>query len=160
MKPYQLRPATAEDIDLLKRLYRASRDRDLAMMPWPKELKETFVTQQFEMRQKDYGVNYAEAEDQIILVDDEPVGRILIDRSKSVWILADIVLLGKTRGQGIGGDLIRRLIMDARDAHKDLELHVETHNPAAALYQRLGFKAIEQTPTHIRMMISSADAEK
>lgn len=159
-KPYQTRPATPDDIDLLKRLYRASRDRELAAMPWSPAMKDAFITQQFELRQRDYGLTYAKAEDKIIMLENAPVGRILIDRSDAVWVLVDIVLLGAAQGQGIGADLLTSLIEEAAQADKALELHVEPHNPALRLYQRLGFKPVDQTQTHIRMRITANGVQK
>jgi ribosomal protein S18 acetylase RimI-like enzyme len=48
------------------------------------------------------------------------------------------------RDQGIGTDLLRHLIEDARQKYPALSLSVSSDNPAVRLYQRLGFEVIEQ----------------
>lgn len=159
-KPYDLRPATPQDLALLKRLYRASRDKELELMPWPTPLKETFLSQQFDLRQADYVRNYANAEDQIIEIDGDPVGRFLVDRSRAVWCLVDIVLLSKAREQGMGRALVQSLIDEARYAGRELWLEVETHNRAQNLYKRLGFKVTDESPTHLHMALNRAHAQE
>lgn len=51
-------------------------------------------------------------------------------------ILLFVGVSPETRGQGVGGELIRRSL-DRCDG--DVKLHVEYDNPAKRLYERLGF---------------------
>lgn len=51
-------------------------------------------------------------------------------------ILLFVSVVPETRGQGIGGELIRRSIAFCDG---DVKLHVEYDNPAKRLYERLGF---------------------
>jgi GNAT superfamily N-acetyltransferase len=69
-------------------------------------------------------------------------------REDSMW-LANIRIAADFRRQGIGSALIRRVIADA--APLGVELRVLQVNPARQLYERLGFRAVEATITHVRM---------
>lgn len=65
---------------------------------------------------------------------------LMLDTGMSGYIPPNILLfvsvLPETRGQGIGGELIRRSIAECNG---DVKLHVEYENPAKRLYERLGF---------------------
>lgn len=51
-------------------------------------------------------------------------------------ILLFVAVLPETRGQGIGGRLVRHCLAQVEG---DVKLHVEYDNPAKRLYERLGF---------------------
>lgn len=51
-------------------------------------------------------------------------------------ILVYIAVHGKTRGQGVGKELMKRVIDRAEG---DIALHVEPNNPAKFLYEKFGF---------------------
>jgi ribosomal protein S18 acetylase RimI-like enzyme len=51
-------------------------------------------------------------------------------------ILVYIAVHEKTRGQGVGKELMRRVIEHTRG---DIALHVEPDNPARFLYEKVGF---------------------
>lgn len=87
----------------------------------------------------------------VIAIDaDEPVGaawyRLLLSADRGYGYVADDVpeitigVRSASRGRGIGGALLRRLIERAEVAGvAALSLSVEDGNPAVRLYQRLGF---------------------
>lgn len=51
-------------------------------------------------------------------------------------ILLFVAVDPSTRGQGVGGRLVRRCVEECRG---DVKLHVEHENPARRLYERCGF---------------------
>lgn len=51
-------------------------------------------------------------------------------------ILVYIAVHGKTRGRGLGQQLMETVLANVEG---DVALHVEPHNPAKKLYERLGF---------------------
>lgn len=53
-------------------------------------------------------------------------------------ILLFVSVLPETRGQGVGGELIRRAVAECDG---DVKLHVEYENPAKRLYERIGFES-------------------
>ena len=56
----------------------------------------------------------------------------------------DIALLPKYRGAGIGTWVVRSLLDESTRSKKPVTLHVEPYNPAVRLYQRPGFRGVEQ----------------
>jgi predicted GNAT family acetyltransferase len=64
----------------------------------------------------------------------------------------DIALTPPYRGRGLGTRLLRGLIAEAEQSGRPLSLHVETHNPARRLYERLGFRpAGDSGEVYLRM---------
>jgi ribosomal protein S18 acetylase RimI-like enzyme len=63
----------------------------------------------------------------------------------------DIALVPEHRGTGIGTQLLRELQEEARSAGKSLTIHVERFNPAMRLYERLGFRQIEDKGVYLLM---------
>ena len=63
-----------------------------------------------------------------------------------------IALLPAYRNQGIGTKLLNSLIEEARTHYPAISLSVSTDNPAARLYQRLGFEVIERQGTSLVMI--------
>ncbi len=65
-----------------------------------------------------------------------------------------IAVLQAHRDRGIGTALLEALEREARDRHINrLSLSVERDNPAAALYQRLGFHPLERQGNALTMVI-------
>jgi ribosomal protein S18 acetylase RimI-like enzyme len=138
MKP-QLRPSLPDDRDFLFRLYASTRIEELRPFAWTPVQQEAFLRMQFNAQQQWYLATYSTAENQIIEKDNEPIGRIIVQRERDTWRLLDISLLPEHRGQGIGGELIRALIQQCRQSGAVLQLQVLNTNPAQRLYTRLGF---------------------
>lgn len=58
-----------------------------------------------------------------------------------------IAVVPSKRGLGIGDELLQALLAQARDAgFRRLSLSVEPGNPARKLYERHGFRVVEQGP--------------
>lgn len=55
----------------------------------------------------------------------------------------DIALIPGARGHGVGTLLLGRILDEGRAAQKMVTIHVEKFNPALRLYERLGFRAVE-----------------
>jgi len=137
------RPVTPEDHPFLRDLYAAVRAAELAPVPWPEEAKRAFLDEQFDLQHQHYVKNYPGADLLLIENDGQAVGRIYVYRTRNEIRLMDIALVPGARGQGIGSALLHELMDEARATHRHLTLHVEPDNPAQRLYQRLGFRLIE-----------------
>lgn len=143
-KTVTLRPATPEDREFLHRVYRSTREEELAMIvDWTAEQKDTFVRQQFEAQHAWYVEHYVGADFQVILADGVPAGRLYIHRREKEIRLMDITLLPEYRGSGLGTSLLSDLMAESQAAGKPLTIHVEIYNPAMNLYKRLGFTTLE-----------------
>jgi ribosomal protein S18 acetylase RimI-like enzyme len=79
----------------------------------------------------------------VVELDGAPAGRFYVTRIDNELRLADVIVAPEVRGGGIGTALIRSLLARAEREGLDVTLHVETWNPARALYERLGFHVVE-----------------
>jgi GNAT superfamily N-acetyltransferase len=138
-----LRPSKPEDRDLLLRVYASTRTQELAQVPWTEDQKRAFLAMQFDAQDKYYRENYVTAEFLVIEDEGAPAGRLYVDRWADEIRLMDIALLPEHRGKGLGTRLLKDLQSEARAAGKPLRIHVERMNPALGLYERLGFKSVE-----------------
>lgn len=156
----QLRLAHSDDLSFLRELYISSRAAELACMPWPDAAKRAFCDSQFDLQHRHY-LSYAmSGAFTIVMLGDEPVGRLYLHWTRAELRIVDIQLLPDMQGQGIGSTLLRwlqSLVPQAGVA--TLGLDVLRHNAAAyRLYQRLGFHALEVHGTHVRMAWTPPDA--
>ena len=148
---HRLRPAGAEDRDVLLRVYASTREEELRLVDWSDDQKAAFVRQQFEAQDTYYREHYDAATFDVIEVDAEPVGRLYVARWEDEIRIVDIALLPECRGRGLGTALLGALLDVAAEAGKRLSIHVEVNNPARRLYERLGFGAVEERGVHVLM---------
>jgi ribosomal protein S18 acetylase RimI-like enzyme len=146
-----LRPLTVSDEPFALSVYASTREEELALVPWSDEQKAAFVAMQFAAQSAHYAQHYTGMSSDVILVDGEPAGRLLVARWPEEIRIVDIALLPAFRGRGAGSALLRDLMDEATRAAKPLSIHVERDNPALVLYQRLGFEQVGQTGVHLRM---------
>jgi GNAT superfamily N-acetyltransferase len=146
-----LRPITPADESFLAHVYASTRWDELAPTGWSDEQKTVFCRRQFDAQSAHYREHYPDASFQIIERNGEPVGRVYVARWEREIRIVDISLLREARGTGIGTKLLRDLQEEARSAGKSLTIHVERFNRALALYQRLGFKEIEDKGVYLLM---------
>ncbi len=149
---YALRPARPDDQAFLFKLYATTRAEELAPLGWGEMQRTVFLRVQFDAQRRDYAARFPAAGHQLILVADEPVGRIWVARTDEEIRLVDLALLPSTRRHGLGTRLLADLIAEAAAAGKPLRLSVPKHNTAARrLYERLGFALTGEIGTHYRM---------
>lgn len=151
MAAVTLRPATAADAPLLLRIYASTREEELAPVPWTTEQKEAFVAMQFAAQSAHYAEHYPGMTADVVLVDGEAAGRLLVARWSAEIRIVDIALLAAFRGRGAGGELLAGLMREAAAAGRRLSIHVERANRALGLYERLGFRPVGETGIHLRM---------
>lgn len=145
------RPELPEDEAFLSKLYATTRDVEMALTGWESAQKEAFLRMQFQFQTTHYRNHYSDASFQIILRDNAPIGRIYVHYGAREIRLMDIALLPEYRGSGIGGSILENLLAEAAQSGKSVTLHVEPFNPALRLYQRLGFKTIEDLGANLYM---------
>ncbi len=139
----RLRLETAQDADFVIALYTDVRWEELRPVEWPEAAKREFLAQQSRLQSAHYREHYPGAELLLILRGEVPIGRLYLRAGASEVRLMDIALLGTECGHGIGGTLMRALQAHVEQQGLQLTLHVEPTNPAQRLYQRLGFRLIE-----------------
>jgi ribosomal protein S18 acetylase RimI-like enzyme len=139
----RLRAVNTDDESFLQTVYGDSRAEELARVPWSDAQRDAFVQMQFTAQQNHYREFFPNATHEIILVDESPAGRLYVDRRDGEIRILDISLLTEKRGQGIGSQLINALIEEADAAGKSISVYVESYNPSKLLFERLGFRQIE-----------------
>lgn len=146
------RLATEEDAAFLLHLYHCNRAAELMMFGFSAEHQLQFVQMQFRARAFHYAHAYPGAQDQILQLNQQNVGRLLLHSSASTITLLDIGLLPEYCGRGIGSQVLTELIADADRGSKAIELHVEPQSRAKKLYQRLGFLVTQELPPYEAMV--------
>ena len=146
-----LRPASGDDQPFLARVYAGTRAAELAAVSWTDAEKAAFVQMQFAAQARHYREHYPNTSFDVILLDDEPVGRLYVARWTSEIRIVDIALLPEFCNGGIGTRLLRALQAEAQASDRPLRIHVERFNPALRLYERLGFRQIEDRGVYLFM---------
>jgi ribosomal protein S18 acetylase RimI-like enzyme len=149
---YSFRPIEPDDQELLFRIYASTRVEEMAQVNWSDQEKEAFLRMQFNAQTQHYGKAYSgDVSFQLILIGEQPVGRLYLHRTDEEIRIVDISLLPESRGQGIGSAILKELLAEAAAAGKPVRIHVERNNPALKLYERLGFYRIGDTGIYYLM---------
>jgi GNAT superfamily N-acetyltransferase len=146
----ELRTASPEDEEFLRLLYFSLRDDLSAMFSDRAQLEQMLLIQYLGQKQT-YEREFPAATHDIILLDGEPVGRLLIDRRPDVILGVDLALLPTSRNLGIGTYVLNCLFDEAADRCLPFLLSVVRSNPAIRLYERLGCRADGGNATHLFM---------
>jgi ribosomal protein S18 acetylase RimI-like enzyme len=154
-----LRPVQDGDEPFLLRVYAGTRAEELAAVPWTPEQKAAFVAQQFAAQTVHYAQHYPGMSADVIVIDDVPAGRLLVDRRDDAILIVDISILPELRGRGAGSVLLRAVLDEATAAGKPVVIHVERFNRALALYERLGFRAVGDHGVYLRMECEPASRD-
>lgn len=145
------RPVRPEDQEFQFKLYASTRQAEIAGFGWSEAQQEAFLRMQFAAQQNWYRTAYPRATWEIIETEELPVGRMIVQRGTESITLVDIALLIEYRGKGIGGGLVGELVEWGRDENLPVRLQVLKTNPAARLYQRLGFIKIGEDDLYYQM---------
>jgi ribosomal protein S18 acetylase RimI-like enzyme len=155
-----LRPATDADREFLAAVYASTRAAELAVVPWTDEQRAAFLAQQFHAQSVHYASYYADASFDVVLVDGEPAGRLIVDRRASAVHVVDIALLPGFRSRGIGTRLLAPLLAEARERGVPTSINVERSNRAAGLYGRLGFEVVADDGVYLTLERAPGDQAK
>lgn len=147
----RLRPTTDADRELLVRLYASVRAQELDQVAWQPGQRDAFVRMQFDLQDRQYREHNPDGAFDVVEVEGELAGRLYVDRRPTDIRVVDIALLPAYRGRGIGTHLLRELLAEAAATGRTVSIHVEVHNPAAALYERLGFAPVAEVGVYRRM---------
>ena len=148
--PAKLRPISEEDEDFLYRVYAGTRE-DIAQLNWDQKQQAKFLKLQFMAQDKQYKAQFCNAEFQIILLDEKPVGRFYVNRTEDEIRIVDIALLPEFRGKGIGSSLLKQVLAEGKQKRLPVRIHVQQSNPAFHLYERLGFQKIDENGIYFLM---------
>lgn len=140
-----LRPVSSGDEGFLYEVYASTRQEELAPLPWTEAQKGAFLRMQFDAQSRHYHEHFPDAAFLVVVREGRPAGRLYVDRRPEGIRIIDIALLPEHRGAGIGTALLEELLAEGDRRGKPVSLHVEHFNPAMRLYERLGFRKIDDT---------------
>lgn len=148
----ELRPVRDSDNPFLLSLYMSTREEELAQAEWQEGQKEMFVRWQFDLQRREYDARFPDAAYHVIVVDQQPAGRIWVGADNKQIRLLDIALLPEFQNRGVGTALLHRLMDDAKESGKALRHMVfMLNNNAKRFYERLGFVTIEDLGAYQHM---------
>lgn len=138
------RESGVNDLDLLYRIYASTREPEMQLLTqWDEAMKQQFVMQQFLAQDKFYHEANPAADFLIILIGDVPAGRLYCIQREGNLHIIDISLLPEFRNKGYGSIVLRHMQEISKEGSMSLTIRVEKFNPAKSLYERLGFRALE-----------------
>lgn len=141
--PITLRAVADGDEAFLLKAYGSIRAEELAQVPWSEAQREAFLKMQFDAQQLHYRTHNPNATHDIILLDEQAIGRLYVARRDYEIRILDLTILPEYRNRGIGTSLIKDLMAEAAQAAKPLTIYVESYNPSYRLFNRLGFNKME-----------------
>ena len=140
----ELRPVSESDNEFLLSVYASTREDELAQAEWVEGQKEIFLRWQSDLQRREYETRFPDADYRVIVVDQQPAGRIWVGTDDQQIRLLDIALLPQFQNRGVGTALLKSLMVEAENAGKALRHMVFVlNNNADRFYERLGFKKIE-----------------
>jgi ribosomal protein S18 acetylase RimI-like enzyme len=150
--PITVRPAAEGDKDFLFQLYCESRQSEVEQFGWGEAETEAFLRMQYGMRERSYEIQFADAEQSVILFENEKAGTLIVAREDGTITLADIAVSPNYRNRGIASHLVRQLQNEASEKGGSVTLHVEKINRTALrLYEKLGFVVFGETDLQYEM---------
>ncbi len=155
-----LRATCSGDEDFLFAVYASTREDEMRLVDWDTAQKKAFLELQFKGQTSYYQKNYPGAQYQLILLDDQPIGRLYIHRRMDEIRIMDITLLPEFRGRGFGTVLLKNILDEATNKCLPVGIHVERFNPAQHLYERLGFRLAEDKGMYFFMKWSPTRREQ
>ncbi len=141
-----LRPATLEDTAFAQEVHRAA---------YHDVVERQFGDWDDEMQTGFFQTAWDHPGFQIILYQNQPCGYFRQESLSDGIKIHEIALLPAFQGKGVGSTILKRVQEQAQHSRLPVQLQVLKANHAAKLYERLGFKYIDETPTHHIMQWAS-----
>ena len=142
MKALSIREATIDDIEfLVSVLLLADRDRLATTDGWDSD---RFVDRSRAATTEEVAGKVENSSTYVVEADTTPVGRLRVVRSREGLLIAGIQILPVHQRKGIGSELIRSVIGEAKQKALPVRLEVVKASPdAKRFYLRLGFEVIQ-----------------
>jgi ribosomal protein S18 acetylase RimI-like enzyme len=141
---YSLRPARDADLEQLMRIgHEGLRPYVEALRGWDRTAEERRFREDFDP-----------SAIQVVQVDGRDAGYVRLESRDDHLLLAGIYLGATVRRRGVGSAIVCDLMARCRAERTPLRLQVLFPNPARRLYERLGFRVVRETDTHVHMEAS------
>jgi ribosomal protein S18 acetylase RimI-like enzyme len=139
-----LRPADPDDYAFCKRLYFTENQWILDALGLDRAAHEARFPDQWKV-----------SEVRLIVLNGEEIGWLQIAAQADALFLGQIYIVRSSQRQGIGTEVLRRVIAEAATAQLPLQLDVAKINPALRLYQRLGFQITGEEQHKFNMTLNA-----
>ena len=147
-----LRPALMPDDEpFLQELYASTRDDLNGIIPDESQMRQLLMVQ-YNGQKATYSAEFPNATDQIVMLDGEPVGRLMLDHRRDSIHGVDIAIMKSERNRGVGTGVLEVLFEECTKRGIYFSLNVAKNNPAMRLYERLGCRIAEDNGTHFLMI--------
>ncbi len=145
-----LRPEQNDDAAFRYRLFCDSRTKEWDALRANPALFEQLTQHQFNAQSVSYRNQFPLARFDIIELESQPIGRIVVDRPGSMIHVVDLAIVPSLRNRGIGTTILQDILREAARSVVPAQLYVSSENdPSLRLYQRLGFVPIVSDPSYI-----------
>jgi ribosomal protein S18 acetylase RimI-like enzyme len=140
-----------EEEEFLFSVYEAFRRPEFGMLGWSDSELTAFLRMQFDAQTLHFTRAFPDGDNLLVLVGDEPAGRLLVSRSETEICIVDIGLLPDFRGLGVGGELVRLVAAEGNMLGLPVTCHVAQDNVARGFWEHLGFQARGLDGLHVAM---------
>ncbi|HRA03851.1 MAG TPA: GNAT family N-acetyltransferase [Arachnia sp.] len=149
--PVTTRAVIDDDRPFLLDLYCATRADEFAALGADPQVVRALLVQQYGAREAGWAMSSPGADDLVILLGDDPVGRLVLERRADGIRIVDLAVAPAEQGKGIGTSVLRRVLDEADAVRVPVTLHVVADNPARRLYERCGFVPVPGNGSHVLM---------
>jgi GNAT superfamily N-acetyltransferase len=140
-----LRPAAPADFEFCRRLYFAENAWIFDALGLDRAAHEVRFPEQWKV-----------SEVRIIVLDGADIGWLQTAVQADSFFLGQLYIIRSSQRQGVGTEIIRRVIAEAAQADLPLQLDVAKINPALRLYRRLGFRITGEEEHKFNMTLGPA----
>lgn len=146
-----VRPVHERDRAFLRAVFESTRAHEFAQAGWSAERIAALLAEQFSMQDTYYRQHYRHCRFDVVMLGENPIGRLYHHWQGSEARLIDIALLPAHRGAGIGTRLMHAFVALAAANAMSVVLYVEMNNPVQGLYRRLGFEPVGENGIYMQM---------
>jgi len=144
------RPETAADEAFLFALFESVKGAELAAMPIGVAMRRQLLAMQFRAMSTGYRSAFPAARFLIVLLNDAPVGRLIVNDDADCTRIVYIALLPEWRRHGLATALMTAVLDEPRKHGRRCEATVTVDNFASMrLWARLGFMERERSLTDV-----------
>jgi len=144
------RPEIEADADFLFSLFESVKGPEMAAMPADERTKRQLLSIQFRSMTQSYRAAFPGARYDIVLLDSEPIGRLILDLSPARAHVVYVALVPEMQNRGIGTALMAAILREPRRHGAMCEAQVAIGNtPSLRLWKRLGFVERGRSETDI-----------
>ncbi len=133
------RPSLPADAEFMLELYAATHEQELAELGWSLTENRSFVIMQAQAEEWKLGRRYPDMDRVTIGIESTPIGRLLVCMREEVLHVVDLSLMPRFRGQGVGTQLMREILGEAREELVPVKIRVLKDSRSFEFVNRLGF---------------------